>query len=72
VGKRDAQHVVAGSFDGADPDKDQRKCSNEFSEAGTEFIHLAMQSNWLCCDNVVIETVYGCKPACPQPESVAA
>jgi hypothetical protein len=72
VGKRNAQHVVAGSFDVSDPDKDQRKCSYEFSEARTEFIHLSMQSNCPCCDNVVIEAVYGCQPACPQPEYVAA
>ena len=54
VSKRYAEHVVAGSFDRADSDKDQRKCSDEFSKAGAEFLHLLMQPNRLACDNVVV------------------
>jgi len=50
VRKGDAQDVVTGGFDGADPDKDQRKRANEFSEANTEFIHSLMQSNCPRCD----------------------
>jgi hypothetical protein len=42
-----AEDLVTGGFDGADPDKGQRKRSNEFSEANTEFIHSSMQSNCL-------------------------
>ena len=56
VRKRDAQDIVTGSFDGTDPDKDQRKCSNEFSEARTEFTHPSMQSNCPLADNLVVAT----------------
>src|SRR5260370_30568283 len=64
--KRDAEHIVAGGFDRTDPDKDQRKRSNEFSEARAEFIHPSMQSNCPLADNLVVAArsfaVFRCAP----------
>jgi hypothetical protein len=42
---------VPSSFDRADPDKDERECSDEFCEAGAKLIHASIQSDHARSDN---------------------
>jgi hypothetical protein len=46
VSKGDSDDVVPGSFDCANPDEDERECSDEFSEQRAKFSHDVMQSDW--------------------------
>jgi len=45
MSKRYSEDIVPRGFDRADTDKDQRKCSDEFCQHGTELIHVLMQSD---------------------------
>jgi hypothetical protein len=53
VSKGDSDDIVAGGFDGADTNEDQRECSDEFSEQRAKFSHDVMQSNCVRVDNSV-------------------
>ena len=53
MSKRYSEDIVPRGFDRADTDKDQRKCSDEFCEAGAKFVHMSMQSNHIDSDNGV-------------------
>jgi len=39
VSERDGEHVVPGSFDRADADKDQRECSDKFCKQWAKLGH---------------------------------
>ncbi len=53
MSKRHSEDIVPGGFDRADTDKDERKCSDEFCEAGAKFVHMSMQPNHIDSDNRV-------------------
>jgi len=47
VRKRDGEHIMTGSFDCANPDKDECKCSNKFGDARAKFsIPRSKQRRW--------------------------
>jgi hypothetical protein len=53
VSKGDSDDVVPGGFDCANPDEDQRECSDELSEQRPKFSHDVMQSDRFRVDNRV-------------------
>src|SRR6266571_8784148 len=54
VRKRYGEHIMTGSFNCADPDKDERKCSNKFGDTRTKFFHPPIEAKTRAKDNCVI------------------
>ena len=52
VSERDGEHIVSGSFDRADADKDQRECSDKFREQRTKL--------WPCADAIKLSSADNC------------
>ena len=44
---------MPGGFDGADTDKDERECSDEFCEAGAKLVHIRCNQIRIDSDNGV-------------------